>query len=460
MRFKKVVRIAGALILLSGLAVTGNVYRKPIAQSAKSAKAWFLNEKAASASETQVVDHSQHQAAEEQPEHTGHAEGERQIAYWYDPMHPQYKSDKPGTAPDCGMNLAPMYQDELEKMADMPPGAVMLTPDKQQLIGVRTGTVEVADLSRTLRTVGRVETDQTKIARVHAKYQGWIDEVYVDFVGKQVRKGQPLFSIYSPELVATQQEYLIALRAQKLLTNETYREIGGNANSLLDSAIQRLRLWDISEDQIERLEKTGEVTRTLVLNSPVDGYVMMREAYPKTAITPDKELYTIVDLSTVWINLDIYEYEAPFVTTGYTARMTLPYAPGKSYKGTVTYIYPDVSLETRTLKARLEFPNPNLELKPGMYADIELEIRIGRKLQIPAEAVLDSGTRKVVFVAKPGGYFEPREIQVGAKFDGRFIVDSGLEAGETIVTSGNFLIDSESRLSSTAGGAHAHGEKK
>jgi RND family efflux transporter MFP subunit len=326
---------------------------------------------------------------------------------------------------------------------------------------VRTAEVQVADMSRTLRTVGRVEADQTKIAHIHAKFQGWIDEVYVDFVGKLVRKGQPLFSIYSPELVATQQEYLIALRAQRLLSNNTYREIGGNANSLLDSARQRLNLWDISDEQIERLENTGEVTRTMVLNSPVDGYVLTREAYPaKTFVTPDKELYTIVDLSTVWINLDIYEYEAPFVTTGYRARMTLPYAPGKAYTGVLTYIYPEVDVNTRTLKARLEFPNQNLELKPGMYADIELQIRIGQKLQVPAEAVLDSGTRKIVFVAKPGGYFEPREIEVGSKFDGRFIVNSGLEPGETIVTSGNFLIDSESRLSSTGGTAHAHGGKK
>ena len=452
MRFKKVVSTAGAVILLSILAVTGYVYREPGLEFAKRAKAWFLNERVAAAA-TSATDHTQHQ-----PEQTGnHAIGDRQVAYWYDAMNPGYKSDKPGTAPD-GMKLVPMYQDELEKMADMPAGTVTLTADKQRLIGVRTGVVQVADMSRTLRTVGRVEADQTKIARIHAKYQGWIDEVYVDFVGKLVRKNQPLFSIYSPELVATQQEYLIALRAQKLLSNDTYREIGGNASSLLDSARQRLTLWDISEEQIERLENSGEVTRTMVFNSPVDGYVQAREAYPKTSVTPDKELYTIVDLSTVWVNLDIFEYEAPFVTTGYTAVMTLPYAPGKSFKGVVTYIYPDVDPNTRTLKARLEFPNPNLELKPGMYADIELQIRIGQKLQIPAEAVLDSGTRKIVFVAKPDGVFEPREIQVGSKFDGRFVVSSGLQAGETIVTSGNFLIDSESRLSATAA-PHAHSGK-
>ena len=197
----------------------------------------------------------------------------------------------------------------------------------------------------------------------------------------------------------------------------------------------------------------------MVLHSPVDGYVTTREAYESAFVTPEKELYTITDLSSVWVNLDIYEYEAAFVAMGQKAHMALPYAPDRTYSGAITYIYPHLDPNTRTLKARLEFPNPGMELKPGMYADIELTIKAGSHLQIPAEAVLDSGTRKIVFIAKPGGYFEPREIQTGAKLDGRFIVKSGLRAGETIVTSGNFLIDSESQLSSAAGGvSHAHGK--
>jgi multidrug efflux pump subunit AcrA (membrane-fusion protein) len=414
---------------------------------AKKTKAWFLAEKADTA-----------QAAAEPDAHGEHSKGERKVAYWYNAMNPSEKYDTPGTASD-GMALVPKYQDELDAMANMPPGTVMLSPDKQQLIGVRTAQVQVADMSRTVRTVGRIETDQTKIARIHTKFQGWIDKVFVNFVGKPVSKGQPLFSIYSPELVATQQEYLLALRARKLLGNPTYLEIGGDPNALVASARQRLKLWDISDEQIERLENTGEATRTMVLNSPVDGYVMTREAYDNTFVMPDKELYTIADLSTVWVNLDIYEYEAPFVAAEYPAEMRLPYAPGKTYKGKVAYIYPELDVNTRTLKARLEFPNTNLELKPGMFADVELKIPVGRKLQVPAEAVLDSGTRKIVFIAKPDGYFEPREVQVGAKLDGRFVVEEGLKPGETIVTSGNFLIDSESRLTASEAPAHAHGGK-
>jgi RND family efflux transporter MFP subunit len=452
---KPVFRNAVLIVLLVLLGFAGYRLRKSLPLDRQAAvtlvtktKAWFLAEKTETA-----------QAAVDPDAHAEHGKGERKVAYWYNAMNPSEKYDKPGIASD-GMALVPKYKDELDAMANMPPGTVMLSPDKQQLIGVRTAQVTVADMSRTLRTVGRIETDQTKIARIHTKFQGWIDKVYIDFVGKPVSKGQPLFSIYSPELVATQHEYLLALRAQKLLSNPTFRETGGDPDALLASARQRLKLWDISDEQIERLENTGEVTRTMVLNSPADGYVMTREAYENTFVMPDKELYTIVDLSTVWVNLDIYEYEAPFVTTGYPAQMKLPYAPGKTFNGKVTYIYPDVDINTRTLKARLEFPNPNLELKPGMFADIELHIRIGQKLQVPAEAVLDSGTRKIVFMAKPNGYFEPREIQVGAKLDGRFVVEGGLAAGETIVTSGNFLIDSESRLTASGAPAHEHGGNK
>jgi membrane fusion protein, copper/silver efflux system len=399
------------------------------------------------------------QAVEAADQHAGHETTDRIVAYWYDSMNPDYKSDKPGNAPD-GMKLVPKYQDEIEKMQDMPPGTVMLPPDKQQLIGVRTAPVEVADLSRTVRTVGRIETDETGIARVHTKFQGWIDKVYADFVGKLVRKGDPLFTVYSPELVATQQEYLIALKSKATLSSGIYREIGGDPDLLVKSALQRLRLWDISEDQLSRLERTGEMSRTLLLVSPIDGYITTKEVYENTFVTPEKELYTIADLSRIWVNLDIYEYEAAYIRLGQKAKMTLSYNPGKVYEGTVSYIYPTLDPNTRTLKVRLEFPNPALDLKPNMFADVELDISAGRALQVPSEAVLDSGTRKIVFIAQPGGYFEPRDIQVGSKSDGKFTITSGLKAGEIIVTSGNFLIDSESKLSSSAAPAHQHGGAK
>jgi multidrug efflux pump subunit AcrA (membrane-fusion protein) len=414
---------------------------------AKRAKGWFLAEKEESA-----------HAAAEPDAHGATGKGERKVAYWYDPMNPSSHSDRPGTAPD-GMALAPMYEDELKAMANMPPGTVMLSPDKQQLIGVRTAPVAVSDVARTVRTVGRVEADETRIARVHTKFQGWIDKVYADFVGKLVRKGDPLFAVYSPELVATQQEYLVARKVKATLSSGIYREIGGDPDSLVKSALQRLRLWDISEDQLARLEQSGEISRTLLITSPMDGYITTREVYENTFVTPDKELYTISDLSKVWVTVDVYEYEAAYVALGQRVTMRLSYNPGKTYEGVVSYLYPTLDPNTRTLKIRLEFPNPSLELKPNMYADVELHRGSGRTLQVPAEAVLDSGVRKIVFISKPGGYFEPREIQVGPKIDGNFVVTSGLEPGEVIVTSGNFLIDSESKLSATPAPAHQHGGK-
>lgn len=377
---------------------------------------------------------------------------ERKVLYWYDPMHPAYKSDKPGVAPDCGMKLVPKYADEEEAMKAMPPGTVMLSPEKQQLIGVRTAEVRRERLQRTIRTVGRLEADETKIARIHVKVAGWVDQVYVDFVGKLVQKGQPLFTLYSPELVSTQQEYLIARRGEKYLGESPYTEVAQGSQALLRAARERLRLWDIPEADIKKLEETGEVSRTLTLYSPSGGFVMKRNLYPQVYVTPDTELYEIADLSTIWVYVDIYEYEVPYVRVGQPAVMRLSYFPEKTYTGKVTYVYPTLDPQTRTVKVRLEFPNPGFELKPDMFADVELEIDYGTHVAVPSEAVLDSGTRQLVFLARPNGYFEPREIKTGARVNDRMVVLAGLQPGDTIVTSGNFLIDSESRLSAVTGG--------
>ena len=392
-------------------------------------------------------------------EHAGHdlstmaaAPGEREILYWYDPMHPAYKSDKPGVAPDCGMQLVPKYADEAEAMKDMPPGTVMLSAEKQQLIGVRTSQVRRERLLRTIRTVGRLEADETKIARVHVKVAGWVEEVFVDFVGKLVKKGQPLFTLYSPELVSTQREYLIARRGNKYLGDSPYQEVAQGAESLLRAARARLELWDISEEQIQKLEETGEVTRTMTLYSPLEGFVTQRNLYPRVYVTPEAELYEVADLSTMWVYVDIYEYEVSYVQVGQAATMRLSYFPEKTYSGRVTYVYPTLDPKTRTIRVRLEFPNPDFELKPGMYADVELKVDYGVQTLVPSEAVLDSGVRQIVFLAQPGGFFEPREVQVGSRLENQYIILSGLNVGETIVTSGNFLIDSESRLSAVTGG--------
>jgi len=397
----------------------------------------------------------------EEPQHATHGTAlpDRPIAYWYDPMNPSQHSDKPGLAPD-GMKLVPKYQDELDRMEGMSPGAVMLSPEQEQLIGVRTAAVQLADLSRTIRTVGHIEADETRIAHIHTKFQGFIDKVYVNFIGKLVHKGDPLFTVYSPELVATQQEYLVALKSRETLSKGIYKEIGGDPDLLVKSALQRLRFWDIPEEQIENLTRSGQVMRTMLIESPIDGYVLTREAFENASTNPEKELYSIADLRHIWVTADIYEYEAPFVRLGQRAQISLSYLPGKTYIGKVSFVYPTVDPNTRTMKVRLEFPNPAMDLKPNMFADVQLMVGAGRAIEIPAEAVLDSGTRKVVFVAKGEGNFEPREIQVGEKVNGKYVVISGLQPNEMIVTSGNFLIDSESNLKSMGTPEHQHGSQK
>ena len=377
--------------------------------------------------------------------------GERKILYYYDAMNPTFRSPKPGTATD-GMPLVPKYADEEEATANMPVGTVKLSQGKQQLIGVQTATVEREPLFRTVRAVAHLTADETRLAHVHLKVNGWIEQVYVDYVGKLVKKGDPLFTLYSPDLVATEQEYLIARRGKQYLGDSSFPDASQGADSLLRSTRERLRLWDISDQQIKELDETGKVTRTLTFYSPVTGFVMDRKAFPQTAITPEMDLYLIADLSTIWANAQIYEYEVPYVHVGQMAQMELSYYPGKKYSGRVTYIYPTVDPQTRTVTVRLEFPNPHFDLKPDMYSEVNLKIDYGTQVTVPQSAVLDSGERQTVFVALPDGYFEPREITTGVKLEDKVAVLSGLRPGETIVTSGNFLIDSESRLKSAMGG--------
>ncbi len=372
--------------------------------------------------------------------------GERKILYWYDPMHPKYTSNKPGTAPDCGMDLLPKYADD--QPAPMAPGSVMISSEKQQLIGVRTTEAKRESLVREVRTTGQITADETKIAHVHVKINGFIENVFVDYIGQLVKKGQPLFTLYSPDLVSTQEEYLIAKRGEKTLGTSQFAEVAQGSQSLLRSTRERLKLWDISDDQIKKLDETGEVSRTLTFYSPMTGFVTDRKAFPQTSVTPDTELYTVSDFSTVWVNADIFEYEVPYVQLGQHAEMQLSYFPGKSWNGRVSFIYPTVDPVTRTVKVRLEFSNPDFQLKPQMFADIDLKINYGNQIVVPQEAVLDSGKEQRVFVAKGNGYFEPRKITTGAKLDGKVVVLSGLKAGETVVSSGNFLVDSESQLKS------------
>lgn len=336
--------------------------------------------------------------------------------------------------------------------AGMPETAFKISPEKQQLIGVQYGTVEYQTLSKLLRAVGKVAFDETKITRINPKIEGWIEKVYVDFTGKLVQKGQPLLTIYSPDLVQTQQEYLLAIKGKKELGDSPFGEAVNFSESLVQSARRRLELWDVTDEQIKELEKRGTPSRAMTLYAPASGFVTTRNAFPRQRVMPETELYTLADLSTVWIVADIYEFEAADIKLGQSATVTLSSYPGREFKGKITYVFPQVDNTTRTVKVRIELANKRYELKQDMLADVVLRIMYGSKLVIPQEAVMDSGLEQLVFVAHEGGYFEPRKVQIGAKVDEKYIVLGGLQRGDRVVSSGNFLIDSESKLKSATNG--------
>jgi len=323
---------------------------------------------------------------------------------------------------------------------------VMVSPQKQQLIGVRTEPATIRDLTHTIRTVGQVEVDERRLIHMHTKLEGWVQELYVKFTGEQVRKDQKLFEIYSPELVSTQEEYLLALKAVQSLGDSEFPEIAQSARSLLEATRQRFSLWDITPDHIRDLEQTGKVLRTLPLHAPSSGYVLHMAVREGMHVTPAMELYTLVDLSSVWVLADVYEYEIPLVELGQEATVTLSYFPGQTFKGKVTYVYPILEAKTRTVKVRFELPNPKWALKPGMFANIDLQIPRGKRLVVPNTAVLDSGTEQLVFIDRGQGMFEPRKVTVGVRTRDAYEILEGIRAGELVVTRGNFLVDSESNL--------------
>jgi RND family efflux transporter MFP subunit len=372
---------------------------------------------------------------------------ERKVLYWVDPMHPRYKSDKPGIAPDCGMKLEPVYADgEAAAKAAMPPGTVEITPEKQQLIGVAFGTAEYETMSDSIHAAARVTLDETRIAKVQPKLEGWIDQVFVDFTGKQVRQGEPMLTVYSPDALATQQEYLLAMRAQHSMHDNPVHEMMESTDNLVAAAKKRLELWDVSDSQIEEIGRTGQTVKNLTLDAPLSGFVMERNAFPKQHVTPETVLYTVADLSTVWVIADVFEYEASNVRLGQAASLTLGYLPGRTFHGRVSNILPQVDPTTRTLKVRLQFDNPGFALKPDMYGEVELQTGGMRKLVAPETAVLNSGDRQVVFLDRGDGHFEPRAVKIGQQSGGRIEILDGLQEGDRIVTSGNFLIDSESQI--------------
>lgn len=364
-------------------------------------------------------------------------------------MHPSVVSEGPGSCPVCAMDLVPVYEDELSGGSG---GTVQIDPVTIQNIGVKTARVERRSLRRTVRTVGRVDYDETRMTDVNAKIAGWVEKLYVNYTGQEVSKGQRLLEIYSPELVAAQEEYLTALDYHRRLQNSAGGEVAQGARDLLGSARQRLRYWDISDEQIESLKVSGEVRRTMTLHSPQEGIVVHKAVFEGAHISSGQHLYRIAELSKVWVYADIYEYELPWIQVGQEAEVELSYLPGRTFNGRVTYIYPFLESKTRTLRVRMSFDNADGKLKPEMYANVEIQAPVAEKaVVVPVQAIIHSGERRLAVVSLGEGRFQPREIEIGVEADGFYQVINGLREGDRIVTSSQFLIDSESNLKAAVG---------
>ncbi len=389
-------------------------------------------------------------------ERESEVKSERKILYYRCPMHPWVTSDKPGKCGICGMDLVPVYEGEEE----IEEGVVRIDPAVVQNIGVRIEPVRRMKLTKTVRTVGRVDYNERKIAIITTKVSGWIERLYVDYTGKFIRKGEPLFEIYSPELVVAQEEYLQAISYKESVSGSRDPNIIDGAKQLVENARKRLLYWDITEEQIEELEKTRQVRKTLTLYSPVDGVVVEKNVFLGMKIAQGMTLLRIADLSSVWVYADVYEYELPWIKVGEEAEVELSYIPGKVLKGKVTYIYPYLQPETRTVKVRLEFENPGYLLKPDMYVNVDIKSKVAiDALVVPEQSVIRTGKRDIVVVALGGGRFKSVEVKLGVLADGYYQVLEGLHEYQNIVTSSQFLIDSESNLKSAlAMLTHQHGE--
>lgn len=373
------------------------------------------------------------------------AKAERKIKYWVSPMDPGYIRDKPGKAP-CGMDLVPVYEEEGGPAA---PGAIAVSPTTIQSMGVRTAKVEVRPLTHDTWTVGLVTFNERNLAVLNTKVNGWVERLYINATGDPVRKGQALLSIYSPDLVSAQDEYLLALRNLKNLEKSPYPELVDGARRLAEASRRRLEYFDVSAGQIEALKNSGHVKKHLVLASPARGIVTKRMVTQGQMVQAGMPLLEVADLGTVWVDADIYQYELPWIKVGQKVEMSLQYLPGETFPGRIDYIYPYLKEASRTARVRLRFPNPQLKLKPEMFAQVQIKSPVTKEaVVVPTEAVLDTGLKQHVFVALGGGKFEPREVKLGVYGNDNHYreVLSGLKGGEEVVTSAQFLLDSESRF--------------
>src|SRR5579863_7102423 len=334
---------------------------------------------------------------------------------------------------------------------DAPLVPIQISAQRLQSIGVKVGTVERKVVEDEIRTTGNVAVDETRLAYVQVRYSGYIEKVFADDTYQYVRKGQPLFTIYSPDIVATEREYLVAKKNQEQVAQSTVPGVASSAASLLDASSERLNQWGVSQQEISRLESTGQVQQELEFDSPVSGYITERNALPSVAVQPEMRLFTVADLSSVWVQAQVFQNDLSRIKVGDPVILTVSTFPGRTFRGRVDFIYPQLDNETRTAKVRIVSANPGLELKPGMFVNVALKLPMGSQLVIPASGVLQSGSRQIAFVARSDGYLEPREVELAPRVGDDFIVTKGLKVGEQIVTSANFLIDSESQLQASLG---------
>ena len=335
--------------------------------------------------------------------------------------------------------------------AEAPLAPIQLTPQRMQSIGIVLGKVESKPVNSELRFYGNVQVDERRQAYVQTRFAGWIRKVYADATGNFIRKGQPLFTIYSPDLVTTEQEYLLAKKNSESLQQSSVNGVASGASSLLNAAKERLLQWEVSPAEIEKLDQTGKTITDLTINSPVSGYITQKNALPNMYVQPETMLYTVADLSDVWVLAQVFQSDAGKIKPGDPAEVTVDAYPGRVFSGRVDYILPQFDMNTRTLPVRLVFPNPGLKLRPGMYVNVRVKLPMGRQLVVPASAAFHSGTKNLIFVYGGQGSIEPREVEFGPQVGDQTVIAKGLKVGEEIVTSANFLIDSEAQLQAAAG---------